>query len=205
MKNYEKFVKISCLGCDSDKGPYDALRQLIPIQKETDQRFEIVKYEKIPYNEQRKWRTGLRPVGKEKVNPWDLIEGLKEKPICLSWFGATRSDREPGEWQYRERLGQFPPKKEPEYWLHLPDLPSEDEEPPPEKLAKDNNGQPMAIQNPNTNQFNQPNMQNAQPGGFPNHPFRQNPINSNPMSQMNNPMNNNPGKICSNFFNEQKL
>ena len=123
-----------------------------------------------------------------------MIEGLKEKPICLSWFGATRSDREPGEWQYRERLGQFPPKKEPEYWLHLPDLPSEDEEPPPEKLAKDNNGQPMAIQNPNANQFTQPNMQNAQPGGFPNHPFRQNGINPNPMSNpMNNPMNNNPG------------
>ena len=184
-------------GSDSDKGPYDALRQLIPIQKETDQRFEIVKYEKIPYNEQRKWRTGLRPVGKEKVNPWDLIEGLKEKPICLSWFGATRSDREPGEWQYRERLGQFPPKKEPEYWLHLPDLPSEDEEPPPEKLAKDNNGQPMPIQNPNTNQFNPPNMQNAQQGGFPNHPFRQNPINPNPMSQIN-PMNTNQGKLKTN-------
>ena len=54
----------------------------------------------------------------------------------------------------------------------------------------------MAIQNPNPNQFNQPNMQNAQPGGFPNHPFRQNAINPNPMGHVNNPMNNNPGKIC---------
>ena len=63
----------------------------------------------------------------------------------------------------------------------------------------------MAIQNPNPNQFNQQNMQNAQPGGFPNHPFRQNPINSNPMGQMNNPMNNNPGKIFFEIFVMKKF
>ena len=62
----------------------------------------------------------------------------------------------------------------------------------------------MAIQNPNPNQFNQPNMQNAQPGGFPNHPFRQNAINPNPMGHVNNPMNNNPGKICFENFHEKK-
>lgn len=67
----------------------------------------MIKYEKIPFNEARKWRSGLRPVGAEKVNPWDLIEGLKEKPIDLSWFGASRSDKEPEEWQYRERNGKL--------------------------------------------------------------------------------------------------
>ena len=82
------------------------LRQLIPLPRDY---LDIVKYEKAPVDKEKSWRTGsLKPVGKEKVSPWDLIEGLKNTyPLSLSWFGASRSPRLPQHWQYRVRMVVF--------------------------------------------------------------------------------------------------
>ena len=179
-----KIVKRIGADC-SERDQYDSLRQLIPIQKESDQRFDIIRYERIPAQD-KKHRNGLRPVAKEKVNPWDLIEGLKENPICLSWFGASRAEREPEEWQYRERTaelrqqaGQIVEKRKFEDWLKLPDLPSEDEEPPPQKLKQNsdnmqinqsgapNNWQNQANNNPNHNTGNMPGIPQHMNNPFP--------------------------------------
>ena len=46
-------------------------------------------------------------------------------PLCMSWFGASREDRFPDDWQYREKMGRFPEKRPLEKWLELPELPSE--------------------------------------------------------------------------------
>ena len=91
---------------ESDHPQIMGLRQLIPIPRDS---LDIVKYEKAPVDKDKSWRTGsLKPVGKEKVSPWDLIEGLKSTfPISLSWFGASRASRLPPHWQYRVRMVCF--------------------------------------------------------------------------------------------------
>jgi hypothetical protein len=104
---------------ESDHPQFSNLRQLIPIPKE---HFEIVKFEKVLFLKEKKWRNqGLKVAGKEKINPWDLIEGavmsdpVKDKrrvidlgtkcppPLMMSWFGASRANKFPEDWQYRER------------------------------------------------------------------------------------------------------
>lgn len=128
---------------ESDLPQLSGLRQLIPVPKEG---FEIIKFKKISHGdskEKKKWRNvGLEVAGKERINPWDLIEGAiqfdngKNKraidlgtkcpaPLCMSWFGASREDRFPDDWQYREKMGRFPEKRPLEKWLELPELPSE--------------------------------------------------------------------------------
>lgn len=107
---------------ESDHPQYTNLRQLIPVPKE---QFEIIKFKKVSFLKEKKWRNqGLEVSGKEKVNPWELIEGAlvvdankvidKRKvidlgskcppPMFMSWFGASRADKLPEDWQYRERM-----------------------------------------------------------------------------------------------------
>jgi len=102
--------------------------------------------------------------------------GLKENPICLSWFGASRSERDQEEWQYQERIydirqeaGQIVEKRKFEEWLKLPDLPSEDEEPPPQKMKQNSEIQinPASANNWNNQQNNNQIHQTGHMPGIP--------------------------------------
>lgn len=140
---------------ESDHPQIMGLRQLIPLPRDS---LDIVKYEKAPVDKDKSWRTGsLKPVGKEKVSTWDLIEGLKSTfPISLSWFGASRASRLPPHWQYRVRMvwiyglrtifltnlfkqGECPARSPMEKWLELSDLPPDDVQEPAKKEAKTEN------------------------------------------------------------------
>ena len=36
----------------------------------------------------------IQATSKQKLNPWEIIEGLKyPAPLCLAWFGARKTER----------------------------------------------------------------------------------------------------------------
>lgn len=81
-------------------------------------------------------KQGLQVAEKQKVSPWDLLEGHKNPaPLSWSWFGAIRIERRPLRCDEKHRLlGRHSHKMvEPtEYYLEPPPLPPEDVvEPPP--------------------------------------------------------------------------
>lgn len=86
--------------------------------------------------EQRK--QGLQISRKERVSPWDILEGHKNaSPLNLAWFGAVRLDRRPLKYEEQHRLLLYHThsmKKPLSYFLEPVPLPSEDLEPPQEKL-----------------------------------------------------------------------
>ena len=48
---------------------------------------------------------GLQICNKQKVSPWDMIEGNKNlTPISLAWFGAVRLERKPLTYEDEQRL-----------------------------------------------------------------------------------------------------
>ena len=49
---------------------------------------------------------GLHIHSKQKVNPWDLMEGQKNQgPLTLATFGAVRVERRPLRYEEQHRLG----------------------------------------------------------------------------------------------------
>ncbi len=47
---------------------------------------------------------GLQVSGKQKVAPWDLLEGHKNPaPLSWSWFGAVRLERRPLKYEEQHR------------------------------------------------------------------------------------------------------
>ncbi|XP_076370100.1 mediator complex subunit kohtalo isoform X2 [Tachypleus tridentatus] len=84
-------------------------------------------------------KQGLQVAEKQRVSPWDLLEGHKNPaPLSWSWFGAVRMERKPlrGEETHRLLLWHTHSLKKPfSYFYEPPPLPPEDLEPPPEKPA----------------------------------------------------------------------
>lgn len=63
--------------------------------------------------------------GRQKISPWDLIEGNKNPaPMLLSWFGAVRIERKPLPYQTelpRAQYHNFVKRKPLSYYLNPPD------------------------------------------------------------------------------------
>ncbi|GFV97760.1 mediator of RNA polymerase II transcription subunit 12-like protein [Trichonephila clavipes] len=82
-------------------------------------------------------KQGLQVSQKQKVSPWDLLEGHKNPaPLSWSWFWAVRMERKPLRHEETHRLLLWHThslKKPSSYYLEPPPLPAEELEPPPEK------------------------------------------------------------------------
>ena len=51
---------------------------------------------------------GLQVSGKQKVVPWDLLEGHKNPaPLSWSWFGAVRIERKPLKYEEQHRYSNI--------------------------------------------------------------------------------------------------
>ena len=79
-------------------------------------------------------KQGLQVSDKQKISPWDLLEGHKNPaPLSWSWFGAVKYERKPmryeeffHELKYADLSRLEKPK---EYYLEAPPLPQEELEP----------------------------------------------------------------------------
>ena len=80
---------------------------------------------------------GLQVSNKQKLPPWDLLEGHKQPaPLTWAWFGGVRIERKPLRYEDQHRLllnHTHCLKKPASHFLDPPPLPPEDLEPPPEK------------------------------------------------------------------------
>jgi hypothetical protein len=60
---------------------------------------------------------GLQISRKERVSPWDILEGHKNPtPLNLSWFGAVRLDRKPLKCEEQHRYIVIVMLNFPGYW-----------------------------------------------------------------------------------------
>lgn len=80
-------------------------------------------------------KQGLQVAEKQKVSPWDLLEGHKNPaPLNWTWFGAVRIERKPlrGEENHNVLAWHTHTFKQPtSYYLECPPLPPEEAEPTP--------------------------------------------------------------------------
>ncbi|XP_015794701.1 mediator of RNA polymerase II transcription subunit 12-like protein isoform X2 [Tetranychus urticae] len=116
----------------------DLIKQLLPISK---QQCEVITCEpmgslidtkgnKIAGFDSIDKKQGLQVAEKQKVSPWDLLEGHKNPgPLSWSWFGAVRIERKPlrGEENHNILAWHTHSFKQPtSYYLEHPPLPPED-------------------------------------------------------------------------------
>ena len=80
---------------------------------------------------------GLQAAEKQKLSPWDLLEGHRNPaPLSWAWFASTRLERKPLKYEEAHRLLRFHRHnlaKPLSYFLQPPPLPPEDLEPIPDK------------------------------------------------------------------------
>lgn len=120
----------------------DKIRQLLPLPKRY---YDVIVCE--PHGTQmdskgNKYdgfgkKQGFQVSKKEKISPWEVIEGFKYPP-SLSWtfFGAVRLEKKPLKYEEQHRLLLYHThslRKSLSYFLEPPNLPPEDLEPPQEK------------------------------------------------------------------------
>ena len=86
----------------------------------------------------RKQGGGLVISKKERVSPWEILEGHKNlAPFNLAWFGAVRIERKPLKFEEQHRLLLYhthATKRPASYYLEPPVLPPEILEPQTDKL-----------------------------------------------------------------------
>lgn len=84
---------------------------------------------------------GLQVSDKQKVSPWDVLEGMKNPaPLSWAWFGAVRLERRPLACEDTHRLLKYHThnlQKPVSHYLEPPPLPPEDLEPVPDKPLKE--------------------------------------------------------------------
>ncbi|XP_078488259.1 mediator of RNA polymerase II transcription subunit 12-like protein isoform X1 [Ciona intestinalis] len=114
------------------------LRQLLPITRpevyvvccEPSGAHMDIKGNKIPVPVD--GNQGLQVTSKQKLNMWDVIEGLKHSsPLCLAWFGARTIERKPMFYEEQHNLmlhHQHSRKRDLMDFLSPPQLPPEEEE-----------------------------------------------------------------------------
>ncbi|XP_046669089.1 mediator of RNA polymerase II transcription subunit 12 isoform X4 [Homalodisca vitripennis] len=120
------------------------LRQLLPLPKQVCEVIACsphglltdMKGNKIAFDCTDKI-TGLQVSEKQRVPPWDLLEGHKNPaPLSWSWFGAVRIERKPLWYEENHRLLKYHTHslvKPSSYFLEPLPLPPEDLDPPQEK------------------------------------------------------------------------
>ena len=79
-------------------------------------------------------KPGLQVCDKQKISPWDLLEGHKNPaPLSWSWFGAVKSERKSMKYEdffHELKYANFSHLEKPkEYFLEAPPLPQEELEP----------------------------------------------------------------------------
>nr|XP_022287518.1 mediator of RNA polymerase II transcription subunit 12-like protein isoform X2 [Crassostrea virginica] len=127
---------------DKQSDSIDKIRQLLPIPKRF---FEVMSCEAHGTQMDSKGnkydgfgkKEGFQVAKKEKISPWEVIEGYKNPPP-LSWhlFGALKQEKKPlkHEDQHRILLFHTHSLRQPlAHFLDPPSLPPEDLEPVPEK------------------------------------------------------------------------
>ncbi|XP_063430577.1 mediator of RNA polymerase II transcription subunit 12-like protein isoform X5 [Mytilus trossulus] len=123
----------------------DKIRQLLPLPKRY---YEVIVCE--PHGTQvdskgNKFdgfskKQGFQVSKKERISPWEVIEGFKYPPP-LSWtfFGAVRLEKKPLKYEEQHRVQLYHThalRKNLSYFLEPPNLPPEDLEPPQEKVEE---------------------------------------------------------------------
>nr|XP_006824481.1 PREDICTED: mediator of RNA polymerase II transcription subunit 12-like protein-like [Saccoglossus kowalevskii] len=119
----------------------DKVRQLLPLQKqscevitcETMGTLIDTKGNKIAGFDSIDKKQGLQVSSKQKVSPWDMLEGHKNPaPLSWAWFGAMRLERKPLRYEDQHRLLFYHThvkRKPTSYYLEPPPLPPDEEEP----------------------------------------------------------------------------
>ncbi|XP_076812114.1 mediator of RNA polymerase II transcription subunit 12-like protein [Clavelina lepadiformis] len=87
---------------------------------------------------------GLQVASKQKLNVWEIIEGLKNPaPLCLAWFGARKTERKVLFYEQEQALllyHEHGNKRSLDEFLKPPQLPPEEEiiakTPPPPKTSE---------------------------------------------------------------------
>ena len=90
-------------------------------------------------------KQGLQVSEKQKINPWDILEGHKNPaPLSWTWFGAVKYERKPSrlEESFMElKYANFSTLEKPNsYFLEAPPLPPEDLEPPSTNRVDESKG-----------------------------------------------------------------
>ncbi|XP_062609383.1 mediator of RNA polymerase II transcription subunit 12-like protein isoform X4 [Saccostrea cucullata] len=127
---------------DKQSDSIDKIRQLLPIPKRF---FEVISCEAHGTQMDSKGnkydgfgkKEGFQVAKKEKISPWEVIEGYKNPPP-LSWhfFGAVKQEKKPLKYEDQHRLLLYHTHslRQPlAHFLDPPSLPPEDLEPVPEK------------------------------------------------------------------------
>ncbi|XP_056005371.1 mediator of RNA polymerase II transcription subunit 12-like protein isoform X2 [Ostrea edulis] len=130
---------------DKQSDSIDKIRQLLPIPKRF---FEVISCEAHGTQMDSKGnkydgfgkKEGFQVAKKEKISPWEVIEGYKNPPP-LSWhfFGALKLEKKPLRYEEQHRLLLFHTHslRQPlAHFLDPPSLPPEDLEPVPEKIEE---------------------------------------------------------------------
>ena len=124
------------------------IRQLLPIPKQAEEVVVTEQYGLIPDGKGTKTRgfncdkkQGLQVAEKQKVSPWDLLEGHKNPaPLSWHWFQAVKTERKPLKYEESFQNMKYMKntmEKPSSYYLSDPPLPDEDLQ--PTKDSKDEN------------------------------------------------------------------
>eukprot|EP00092_Neocalanus_flemingeri_P010941 GFUD01011784.1.p1 GENE.GFUD01011784.1~~GFUD01011784.1.p1 ORF type:complete len:905 (-),score=263.34 GFUD01011784.1:318-2708(-) len=127
------------------------IRQLLPFPKQMEEVIVTEQFGMVPDSKGNKVRgfncdkkQGLQVAEKQKISPWDLLEGHKNPaPLSWNWFQAVKMERKPLRYEeafqnmkYMKNTLQKPAS----YYLEDPPLPQEDLEPTKEaKEEEDKN------------------------------------------------------------------
>jgi mediator of RNA polymerase II transcription subunit 12 len=126
------------------------IRQLLPIPKQYEEVIVTEQYGLIPDSKGAKVRgfncdkkQGLQVAEKQKVTPWDILEGHKNPaPLSWHWFQAVKTERKPLKYEesfqnmkYMKNTMERPSS----YYLSDPPLPDEDLQPTKDSKEEDKN------------------------------------------------------------------
>jgi len=126
------------------------IRQLLPFPKQMEEVIVTEQFGMIPDSKGNKVRgfncdkkQGLQVAEKQKVSPWDLLEGHKNPaPLSWNWFQAVKTERKPMRYEeafqnmkYMKNTLQKPAS----YYLEDPPLPQEDLEPTKDSKEEEKN------------------------------------------------------------------
>lgn len=116
------------------------IRQLLPIPKQAEEVITTEQYGLIPDSKGAKVKgfncdkkQGLQVAEKQKVSPWDLLEGHRNPaPLAWHWFQAVKTERKPMKYEESFQNMKYMKntlEKPASYYLADPPLPDEDLQP----------------------------------------------------------------------------
>ena len=126
------------------------IRQLLPIPKQAEEVIVTEQYGLIPDSKGAKIRgfncdkkQGLQVAEKQKVSPWDILEGHKNPaPLSWHWFQAVKTERKPMKYEESFQNMKYMKntmEKPSSYYLSDPPLPDEDLQPTKDSKEEEKN------------------------------------------------------------------